>query len=230
MFILSTITKWESLRDGRHRVGALDLPTGREFVINPNRLVDIRDKGTGSKFLFFDNHLDSRENASYVESSDSVTTLQEAYDDDLSSKFIELPIYRDNNISRATDIVRIDSELFAYADANNASPGTSSWVVYIKNGFKRVEVLVNLTLNDIIYYTSGDMKFFSTINLVAGVETGYATTIPSTKEIYNVYLEDSSGNDITSGVTIRVAVSGGVWVVYIYSTDALTNVKLKILY
>lgn len=231
MFILSTITKWESHRDSKMRVGAMDRSSGRQFVINPNRIVDLKARGTGSKFLFFDNHLDSREGASYVEALETVTELREAYDDDLASKFIDLPVYRNNNINRATDIVRIEADTFAYADTNNANPDISSWVVYIKNGFKRVEVLVNLTLNDIIYYTSGDMKYLATISLTGGVgEDDFTTTISSTREIYNIYLEDSSGNDITSTVTIRVATSGGVWHVYIYSTDAVANVKLKILY
>jgi hypothetical protein len=229
MFYLATITKWQSIRDCKGRVGAIDRASGRQFVINPNRLTDIRDNGTGSRFLFFDNHLDHRESPSYVEASDSVDDLKMAHDDDLSYKFITLPVHRNNNPSRATDNIQIEADMFAYADASNAD-SDKSWVTYIKEGFKRVEVLVDLSLNDIIYNTSGDMKFLSTIDLTGGVEGDFTTTISSSREIYNIYVEDSSGNDLTSTVTIRVAASGGVWHVYLYSTDSLTDIKLKILY
>jgi len=74
-----------------------------------------------------------------------------------------------------------------------------------------------------------EMKYpVQTINLTAGVETDVTTTIIT--EPYNVFLLDSSGNDITSSVTISLALTGGVYVVTIYSVDALTGVKLKILY
>jgi hypothetical protein len=149
MYCLATITKWESIRDCKGRVGAIDRTAGRSFLINPNRLVDIRDKGTGSKFLFFDNHLDSREGASYVEAVESVDELRQAYDDDLSSKFITLPIHRNNKPERATDNVQIEADMFAYADTYNPDHD-KCWVVYIKDGFKRVEALVNLSINDIL--------------------------------------------------------------------------------
>ena len=230
MFYQATITKWESLRDSKGRVSAMDGSGGREFVINPKRLTEIKTKGTGSSFYFFDNHFDKRENGAYIEATDTVTELQEAYDDELQSKFITLPIYRSNNPNRATDNVQIEAEMFAYADAYNAD-NDKSWVVYIKDGFKRVQVLVDLSLNDIIYNTSGDMKFISEVSLTGGAtEDDFTTTIASTREIYNVYIEDSSGNDITATVTIRVAASGGVWHVYIYSVDAIADIKIKILY
>jgi hypothetical protein len=71
------------------------------------------------------------------------------------------------------------------------------------------------------------MKYIQTINLSAGVVTAITTTV--TTEPYNVLLLDSSGNDITSTVTINLALVGGVYVVSIYSAVALSNVKLKVL-
>ena len=73
-----------------------------------------------------------------------------------------------------------------------------------------------------------EMKYSQTINLSAGVETDVTTTI--TTEPYNVFLLDSSGNDITALVTISIALVGLVYHVYISTVDALNNVKLKILY
>jgi len=77
-------------------------------------------------------------------------------------------------------------------------------------------------------YTNEEMKYLQTINLSAGVSTTVVTTL--TTEPYNVFLLDAEGNDISSQVNISLALAGGVYEVYIYSTDALTGVKLKILY
>jgi hypothetical protein len=214
------------MRDCKGRVGAIDRTAGRSFLINPNRLVDIRDKGTGSKFLFFDNHLDSREGASYVEAVESVDELRQAYDDDLSSKVIALPVHRNNKPERATDILRIDAEMFAYADTYNPDH-TKCWVIYIKNGFKRVEALVNLSLNDILYNTSGEMKYTDTIDLDAGVDTTVTTTL--TRIPYSVQLLDSSGNDV-SRCLVAITLVGTVYVLTFYSVDALTDCSLYLLY
>lgn len=74
-----------------------------------------------------------------------------------------------------------------------------------------------------------EMKYLSTITLLTGVETDVTTIL--TTEPYNVFILDSSGNDITSTVTINVALSGGVYHVKIYNGGStLTGVKLKILY
>lgn len=79
--------------------------------------------------------------------------------------------------------------------------------------------------NNTIY---GEMKYLQTISLSAGENTVISTTLAT--EPYNIELIDSSGNVITSGVTISTTLSGGHYVVTIYSVDALTGVKLKILY
>lgn len=71
------------------------------------------------------------------------------------------------------------------------------------------------------------MKYLQTINLSSGAND-VTTTI--TTEPYNVFLLDSSGNDITALVTISIALVGLVYHVYISTVDALNNVKLKILY
>lgn len=74
-----------------------------------------------------------------------------------------------------------------------------------------------------------EMKYLSTITLASGVETDVTTTL--TTEPYNIFLLTSTGDDITSTVTINVALSGGVYHVKVYNGGAtLTGVKLKILY
>lgn len=89
---------------------------------------------------------------------------------------------------------------------------------------------VIITKINIGYNVDAEMKYLQTINLTAGVETDITTTVTDGNIIYNIFVEDSSGNVIESGVGIRSATSGGVWHVYIYSVDALNNVRLKIIY
>ena len=77
-------------------------------------------------------------------------------------------------------------------------------------------------------YNFEDMKYLDTISLTAGAETDITTTL--TTKPYNVQLLDSSGNVIESTLQIRTELSGGVYHIYIYSVDALTDVGLYILY
>jgi hypothetical protein len=148
MFYLATITNWESLIDSRGRVPAKERVSGRQFLINPNRITDLNVRGTGSKFLFFDNDEDYRENASYVESTATVTELMGAYDGGLSSQILPLTVYKKNDPNRDTYVLDIKARDFAYADAYNPDP-TKSWVVYIRNGFKRVMILCTYSLAEI---------------------------------------------------------------------------------
>jgi hypothetical protein len=66
-----------------------------------------------------------------------------------------------------------------------------------------------------------------TINLTAEVLYDLTTTISSVHEIYNV-LPDYSGAD--ANITVTWAVVAGFWHIYLYSVDAITGVKVKIIY
>jgi uncharacterized protein (TIGR02145 family) len=87
---------------------------------------------------------------------------------------------------------------------------------------------VGLSIRCVRDIINEEMKYLQTINLNAGVITSITT--PLTSEPYNVFLLDEDGNDITSTVTISLALVGGVYVIYIYTSLPLNNVKLKILY
>ena len=77
--------------------------------------------------------------------------------------------------------------------------------------------------------TDEEMKYLQTVNLSPGVETDITTTL--TSEPYNLEFIDSAGNVITTGLLQpRLALSGGVYHVYVYSTTEYTGVKLKIIY
>lgn len=71
-------------------------------------------------------------------------------------------------------------------------------------------------------------KYFSTVDLAAGVVTRKVTTV--TSEPYSIMLTDSSDNVITSDVVISLVVVANFYNLDIYSQEALTGVKIKILY
>lgn len=73
------------------------------------------------------------------------------------------------------------------------------------------------------------MKYSQTINLTAGVETRVTTTL--TTEPYSVMVLDASGSIIGPHlIDMQMSLVGGVYVFDIYSADALSNAKLKIIY
>ena len=77
-----------------------------------------------------------------------------------------------------------------------------------------------------------DMKAYTaTINLGAGVVTTDTTTISSVRAIYSVEYIDSDGNVITTGLGEPLtAIVAGVWTIAVFSTDALTDVLLRVIY
>jgi hypothetical protein len=66
------------------------------------------------------------------------------------------------------------------------------------------------------------------MSVSAGVLRTKVTTI--TTEPYSVQIFNANGKDITHAVADSVALDGGVIKLYVYSVDALTGCKLKILY
>lgn len=70
--------------------------------------------------------------------------------------------------------------------------------------------------------------YSDTMSVSAGVLRTKATTL--TTEPYSVQIFSSGGKDITHAVADSVALNGGVYKLYVYSVDALSGCKLKILY
>ena len=70
--------------------------------------------------------------------------------------------------------------------------------------------------------------FTDTMSVSAGVLRTKATTL--TTEPYSVQIFTSGGKDITHAVADSVALNGGVYKLYVYSVDAITGAKIKILY
>lgn len=152
MFILSQITKWVDNRDSGKRTHKRDIfDLGyRLFLLNPNRFVDIKVKGAGSSFKFSDVDRDRRESTSYLESNSTVAEIIAAHDTPFHSKFITLGFYPKNNPHKIPVDTTLDVEDIAYFDDyNDPNHPQCVWLVYQRKGFRRVEQLVEGTLEGI---------------------------------------------------------------------------------
>ena len=148
MVILTEITKWVDSRDSKQRTHLRDIwdVAYRLFILNPNRITDLKVRGTGSSFKFSDNHRDRREGNSYVESNSTVAEIIAAHDTAYHSKFVTLGFYPKNDPTRTPVDTTIDVEDIAYFDDyNDPDYPACCWLVYDRKAFKRVEQLVNHT-------------------------------------------------------------------------------------
>lgn len=158
MLLLTQITKWVDQRDStkrKHKRDEWELGY-REFLINPNRITNLKVHGTGSSFLFSDNHRDRREGNSYVESNSTVAEIIATHDTPHHSNMITLPFCPKNDPRKTPVDYTLDVEDLAYFDAYNAPPELGladpdkfCWLVYNKKAFKRVEQLVAYSLREI---------------------------------------------------------------------------------
>ena len=76
--------------------------------------------------------------------------------------------------------------------------------------------------------TTGEMlSYTTTVDLVAGTNT-ITTTLEDPP--YSISIWDSTGNEIGGGMTINATLTGGVYVLTIYTTDAVDNAVIYIVY
>lgn len=172
MLLLTQVTKWVTNRDGNSRVHPRDIwELGyREYLINPNRIVDMVDTSTlvipSCHFRFSDNHRDRREATSYIECNSSAAQVITAHDTAYASQFITLPFCPKNDPDRTPVNTTIDVDDIAYFDRYNDDPDNFVWLVYNRKAFKRIEQLVAYNIEQ--------------VEDVA--ETGTTTTSTSTEE------------------------------------------------
>ena len=151
MFALLEVTKWDERRDSSRKPTTLDINHygSRWFLMNPNRFVNIKVHGTGSCFLFSENHRDRRENLGYAECTATVAEIITAHDTDFASNFLTLPICPHNNPLLTPVDTTLEVGDIAYFDAYNPDPDNYCWMIYNYKAFKRVEVLVSYNMDQI---------------------------------------------------------------------------------
>jgi len=218
MYFLTTVSKWQGEDGGRRIVN--DSPT--TYLINPSNIAEIVVLNGETRVLFSDLYNNSRSGLSYFWCNTSLADIILASDSPMSSGIYSLDVFYKNDPLRSTSVLNIkyNNLIFAWAYSANAN---YSWVVY-QNGEKIVKILVSKALTEIL---DDAMKYSSTININAGVNTVITTTL--TVVPYSVQLLDSSGNDV-SNLLVSITLVGGVYVLTFYSIDALLNCKLYLLY
>ncbi len=154
MYVSVNVTKWESGRSSKNRVGLADHGS-REFIINPSKIVELKANGSGSAFYFNDCIYNRHDKPSYIETEEAPTVLQTARDT-ACSKMITLPVYRNNKTTSSTENITILTDSLVYADRYNNSPLNTSWVYLEEGAFvvKSKKILVALSVDDILASTS----------------------------------------------------------------------------
>lgn len=151
MFALLEVTQWREGRDSSHKPTTLDVNQygSRWFLINPNRIVNLKVHGTGSCFLFSENHRDRRESLGYIECASTVDDIQTSHDTEFFSNFLTLPICPKNDPLKTPIDTTLDVSDIAYFDAYNPDPDNFCWMIYNYKAFKRVEVLVSYNMDQV---------------------------------------------------------------------------------
>jgi len=152
---------WLDIRDSSNRVHASERLTGRDFILNTNRITDVtavtNHAYAKSKFYYSDNPGDRREGLSLVYTSHTVAEIIAHFDDVPASQAITLPICPYNSPYKGNPAfplrTPVDTTVGIWAitciDRYNPDPTNYVWVTYYRGSFKRMEVLCDLSEFDV---------------------------------------------------------------------------------
>ena len=154
---LATVYKWQTGKpEGWNRVR--DATNGTSYLLNTNRLCNMRDKtigqSSGASLYFFDNPFDHRDNCHYMEISDhSVAQIVAHVDTSLTHKYLTLTAYGTTEGKPSMEVTSITASVsmpvgnFAFAvDVTDSYSGNHSYVYYVDRAwrFQRVRVAHSL--------------------------------------------------------------------------------------
>jgi len=172
--IMIQATEWQERRDSSKKETTQDNnKVGyRTFLINPNRISDMRVDGAGSMFLFSENHRDRREKNGFIRCNSTVAEIETAYDTATVSEFVTLPFCPKNDPNKTPIDTTLAIEDLAYFDAYNPDPDNFVWLIYNRKAFRRVEQLVayNLEQSEDVVLTGTTTTTSSTTELEAEEE------------------------------------------------------------
>jgi len=161
---VARVYRWRDIRDSSNRISASEENTGRDFILNTNRISEVvaatdpNHPEIKSKFFYSDNPNSSREGLSEVWTSHTVAEITAHFDETPASQAITLPICPYNSPYKGNPVfplrTPIDTTIgiwsIAYIDRYNPDPTNYVWCCYYRGGFKRLEVLTSL--DDSNYY------------------------------------------------------------------------------
>ena len=159
VLFLCRVYKWQDIRDSSNRISASEEDTGRDFILNTNRVSEIvaatdpDHPEIQSKFYYSDNPNSRREGLSVIWTSETVAEMEAHFDETPASEAITLPICPYNSPYKGNPAFPLRTPIdttvgiwsIAYFDRYNPDPNNYVWCTYYRGGFKRMEVLVSLT-------------------------------------------------------------------------------------
>jgi hypothetical protein len=144
----TTVLIWNTKKPGK-RIG---VALNDMYLLNPNRIIELRVKGTGSKFFYANDPDDPRDSPDYIECTSTVDEIRTAYDTVPLSKFVDVPIFpttnlSDNDITGTPVSTHIAWENIAYAWATPSDAEAHiCHGVYYRNDWQRVIGVGNVDL------------------------------------------------------------------------------------
>uniref|UniRef100_A0A6M3IJE4 Uncharacterized protein n=1 Tax=viral metagenome TaxID=1070528 RepID=A0A6M3IJE4_9ZZZZ len=156
---IARVYVWQDTRDSSNRISASEATTGRLFILNTNRITDVKELSTlvitRSSFYYSDNPASRREGLSYIECNLSAAQVVAQFDVVPASNAVTLPICPYNSPYKGNPCfplrTPVDTTIglwsIAYVTRYNPDPNNYVWVAYYKGSFKRMEVLVSLDVD-----------------------------------------------------------------------------------
>jgi len=156
---IANVYVWQDVRDSSNRISASERPIGRLFILNTNRITDVKELSTlvitRSSFYYSDNPASRREGLSYIECNLSAAQVVAQFDYVHLSNAVTLPICPYNSPYKGNPCfplrTPVDTTIglwsIAYVTRYNPDPSNYVWVCYYKGSFKRMEVLVSLEVD-----------------------------------------------------------------------------------
>jgi len=155
---LCRVYKWQDVRDSSNRISGMERTTGRQFILNTNRISDLKactvaaNGQIHSSFYYSDNPGSRREGLSYLEVDHTVNEIIAHFNDVPASQAITLSIVPFNSPYKGNPCfpfrTPVDTTIgiwtIALVDRYNPNPNHYVWVTYYKGSFKRMEVLALL--------------------------------------------------------------------------------------
>lgn len=142
-FFMESIFKWQT--DSWKRVTG----TYSRYMLNTNRLSDIRAHSSGSSLYYFDNPWDHRDSGAYMVVDNSPAILKQYMDSNFAVNTTTVDVYKNNDPTESTSELTLPNEYIAYAimDKNSIF---RTWITYAEaGGWDLKTILVNNLLSSI---------------------------------------------------------------------------------
>ena len=142
-FFLESVFKWQT--DSWKRVTG----TYSRYMLNTNRLSDIRTHSSGSSLYYFDNPWNEKDNGAYMVVNSTPAEIKTYMDQSFGVNTTTVNVYKNNDPTESTSELTLPNEYIAYAimDKNSIF---RTWITYAEaGGWDLKTILVNNSISTI---------------------------------------------------------------------------------